>query len=183
VIWGRGRPQDFCAPTKSRRLACPLPSERPAAAADRTIHRPCGSPVGAPRNSGLRPERACDCGRMANHGPTAVGCGSPPRRHAASGPVLTLQCPCAAMRPQSQVGVHNCKAHPLLPCAGEGFARQCYTLQGNGSLTRTRRAARRHALHTRRRRHKPASHWHRAYVARWPGRECGAEERTKGTIN
>jgi len=34
------------------------------------------------------------------------------RRHAAPGPLLTPQCPCAAMRPQSQVESHNFKVHP-----------------------------------------------------------------------
>jgi len=58
-----------------------------------------------------------DCGR---NGPaTAVAwqtTGRPRsgvgRRHAASGPVLTPQCPCAAMRPPSQVASHNLGAHP-----------------------------------------------------------------------
>jgi len=80
---------------------------------------------GAPQNSGMRLERACDRGRMANHragpGPAAAGRGQSAmgrprsgvvRRDEVPGPDSTPQCPSAAMRPQSQVGFHNFKMHP-----------------------------------------------------------------------
>ena len=88
----------FCPPSTGsvipffRRLICQQYPSRGAPTSSAPAPR---RPGGAPRHSGLRPERACDGGRMAHHrpgpgpaaagrgpvsqGPTAVGWGSPPR--------------------------------------------------------------------------------------------------------
>jgi len=88
---------------------------------------------GAPRFCGKGTDRVRPGLRRRSHGRLSCPCGTPPRmkigdlhssgrrlrsgvvlRDEVPGPASTPQCPSAAMRPPSQVGVHNFKVHPLL---------------------------------------------------------------------
>ncbi len=68
----------------------------------RNLHSRLSCPCGTPPRMKIR--NLHSSGRRPRSGVV--------RRHLAFGLVLTPQCPCAAMRPQSQVESHNCKVHP-----------------------------------------------------------------------
>jgi len=100
--WERGwRPQQVAAPIRVAATEAGGPPALPVR--QFTDPEGCTSKKWTAAGTGLR-RRSHGSGRRLRSG---VG-----RCHAAPGPGLTPQCPCAAMRLQSQVESHNFKVHP-----------------------------------------------------------------------
>ncbi len=87
----------------------------------------------AGQSTALDRDRPQPVGGQSARGRLRSGVG---RRHAAPGPVLTPQCPSAALRPPSQVGSHNFKVHPSWPRSDTAVSVVCHATAVAGRIPR-----------------------------------------------